>query len=393
LVAAISYVVVIGAIMALQLRENRRAFATRPAQRLRWTLRALPVPTLSSLFVGAAIVLRGEAVLAAFVPGLAPATFGDYNGPATVVLRQLAADAEPPMAVTAVVPDAAAPAPLAMDLPVDRISVGAYDPHLALTGQPLDIEHWYVRQDDPTLLAGALAHTRDQRTLMVTIEPWPAPGSSDTDVLGNVVGGASDDQLDELARIAAANRPQVILVRWGHEMELSNLYPWGAQDPDLYKQAFRRVADIFRAEGADNVRFVWSPAGNENAVDYYPGGDVVDYVGFTALADAGWDAGFGLPPQSFDDIVGARYRRLAPLDKPVLVAELGVSGTSLHKTAWLAEAGRSLSLYPQLRALVYFDDQNPPMNHLRTQPDWRIGADPLGAFLGLSGGVTASNRL
>jgi cellulose synthase (UDP-forming) len=54
----------------------------------------------------------------------------------------------------------------------------------------------------------------------------------------------------------------------------------------LYQQAFRHVVSLFRDEGADNVRFVWSPAGETNALDYYPGGDVVDYVGLTVLEDA-----------------------------------------------------------------------------------------------------------
>src|SRR5262249_23278448 len=155
---------------------------------------------------------------------------------------------------------------------------------LSLTNQPLDIEHWFVPQDDPMLLAGAIAHVPDQRALLVTIEPWPTSSEpADANVLDDVVSGGDDQQLQQLADIAASHRSQLLLVRWGHEMELANVYPWGARDPDLYQQAFRRVVSIFRAAGADNVRFVWSPAGNANAATYYPGDDVVDYVGITAL--------------------------------------------------------------------------------------------------------------
>jgi hypothetical protein len=87
-----------------------------------------------------------------------------------------------------------------------------------------------------------------------------APYVTDTDVLGTVVSGGADRDLRELAHVAAAHQPQVLLLRWGHEMELDNLYPWRARDPAEYQHAFRRVVSIFREEGADNVRFVWLPA-------------------------------------------------------------------------------------------------------------------------------------
>jgi cellulose synthase (UDP-forming) len=372
LVAALSYMVVIVAVVGLQFRENGRLFSMPRRAGVRSLLKATPVPTVSSLLVGVTIALRGQVVLATMVPGLSPAGFGDYDGSATSVLRA---------AAPAPVLQTATPAVLPMDLPAGRLSVGAYDPSLALADQPLDIEHWFVRQDDPTLLAGALAHAQNRRTLMVTVEPWPAVGSADSDVLGRVVSGGADEHLRALAQVAAAHQPQVVLMRWGHEMDLDNLYPWGAQDPGEYRQAFRRVVSIFRQEGADNVRFVWSPAGDESAAEYYPGANVVDYVGVTALADATWDAGFGLEPQSFDDIVGPRYARLAPLGKPMIVAELGVSGSPERQAEWLSAAGRSLAAYPRLNALVYFDAQNPPVNRISVEPDWRLSPSPAAAFL------------
>jgi cellulose synthase (UDP-forming) len=389
LLAALSYVVVIVAVVSLQLRENHRAFSLPRAARVRAALRAIPVPTLSSMLVATALVLRGGAVAAAFVPNMQSASnveFGvDFNGPATEVLREMASATPAPVptpTLTADAPSADVIAPAALDLPTDHLAIGAFDPHLALTDQPLDIEHWFVPQDDPTLFAGALAHAQDRRTLLVTLEPWPTSGEpANSDVLGKVVSGASDAQLRQMADLAAANRPQVILVRWGHEMELSDLYPWGAQDPALYTAAYRHVVSIFRSEGADNVRFVWSPACNANALDYYPGDDVVDYVGATVLGDAGWDAGFGLSPQSFDDIFGPRYRMLAPLGKPIIIAEMGVSGAPQRQAAWLTSAAQSVAAYGQLQAVVYFDDRNSAVNHQLVQPDWTLAGAPLRAFI------------
>jgi endoglucanase len=261
-----------------------------------------------------------------------------------------------------------APIRRALNLPPDGVAIGAYDPRLDLQALDLDLEHWFISQDDPRRLAAALEHARNRRTLLVTVEPSPLPGGAS--VLRGTVDGATDEQLRELARLVRAASPQVVLVRWAHEMDLSGLYPWAANDPELYRAAFRHVVGIFRAEGAANARFAWSPAGQSGAERFYPGADVVDYVGLTILEDGSWDAAGGLPPQSFRELLAPRYARLAPLDKPMMVAELGVSGPPQQQSAWLVDAAASLREFPAVRALVYFDDQNPPVEDVAVLPDW-----------------------
>jgi len=83
---------------------------------------------------------------------------------------------------------------------------------------------------------------------------------------------------------------------------------------------------------------------------------------------------------SFDDIFAPRYNRLAPFGKPIIVTELGVSGTALRQTSWLANARSAFASYPQLRGVLYFEAPNPPVNHLPTQPDWRLAPDARVAF-------------
>ena len=95
--------------------------------------------------------------------------------------------------------------------------------------------------------------------------------------------GWRDDELRALARVVRGRNPQVVLIRWGHEMELGGSYPWAANHPVLYRAAFRHVVELFRAEGVENARWVWSPAGDPGAAAYFPGHDVVDYVGITVL--------------------------------------------------------------------------------------------------------------
>ena len=256
-------------------------------------------------------------------------------------------------------------------LPSGQLSIGAYDPWLQLTTSPLNIEHWYVHQDDPDLLAAALLHARNQRTPLITVEPWPGSRQR-TPTLDWILAGRSDDDLRRLAQVVRSADPQIVLLRWGHEMDLSGLYPWSANNPDIYRAAFRHVVEIFRAEGASNVRWVWSPAGDLDAANFYPGDDMVDYVGLTVLGDEGWDHGFGLPRQSFAQLLEPRYRAVESIDKPIIVAEVGVSGSEQEQLEWLTAARQTLEEFPRIRAAVYFDDRNAPNNRLPTQPDWRI---------------------
>jgi beta-mannanase len=140
------------------------------------------------------------------------------------------------------------------------------------------------------------------------------------------------------------------------------------------------VVELFRGEGVTNVRWVWSPAGNSGLEAYYPGDDVVDYIGLTVLEDPIWDEGFGLRPQSFTQLLRPRYERVVPMNKPILVAELGVSDDLERQASWLADAAVAVSDFPEVRAMIYFNDVNAPST-LSTQPDWRVPAQLFSQFV------------
>jgi cellulose synthase (UDP-forming) len=317
-----------------------------------------PVTVSSAAAASAASMLPStepstETAVATAAPAL---TGGPGDGPESTM-----ASAPPPLA----------PAIRPFDLPGASIAKGMYDPWQAVASLPLDLEHWYIRQDEPRLLQGALHRTRDRRIALVTVEPFPQRGDR-TPVLDVIVAGARDGELRQLARVARDASPQVVLLRWGHEMELSGLYPWSANEPEMYRLAFRHVVKTFLEEGADNVRWVWSPVGNAGLEAYYPGDDVVNYVGVTVLGDEGWDANFGLPSQSFAELLAPKYERLALYGKPIVVAELGVSGPPERQTAWLEDAAHTIDQFPLVRALSYFNDVNAENNHLSSRPDWRV---------------------
>lgn len=261
----------------------------------------------------------------------------------------------------------------------DRVAVGAFDPWQTLTDQPRHIDHWYVSQSWAWLTVGALRHSEDGSALLLSMGPSPTPlqfGST----LQEVVDGKRDTQLRRLARVIASEPDRLILVRWGHNMDLAGLEPWSGEDPVLYQRAFRHVVELFRAEGATAARWVWSPSGQPNLAAYYPGDDVVDYIGLSIFEDETWNAALGNAPRSFADHLDERYARVTDFGKPIIVAELGVSGPAARQQAWLSEAFTALPAYPQIRAVVYFNDIAPPTRFFNTTPDWRIAPDQLGSL-------------
>lgn len=181
-------------------------------------------------------------------------------------------------------------------------------------------------------------------------------GREQTIPAARILGGEYDGYITAVAQeLKAFGAP--VLLRLAHEMNLER-YHWGTdksgygpQSPMLYKGLFRRVADIFRAEGADNVLFVFCPnvdslpaAPWNTAAAYYPGDDLVDVLGMDGYnwgtshskAVHGYDSSF----RSFRDIFGPLFnalRQLAPA-KPVMVFETASASAGGDKAAWVAEA-------------------------------------------------------
>lgn len=201
-------------------------------------------------------------------------------------------------------------------------SLGIYnDPSLkkpAPTNTAPYIDHIFVDWNNTTYLASELLRSYEAgNTPLVTIEP--RGNANGQDLLAKINSGEYDQNLhDVMDIVTAAKRP--VYVRFAHEAELTNLYPWSGQDPSLYIGAYRHVVTYARAHGASNVQWVWAPAGNIGAEAYYPGDDVVDIVGTTILYDQYWYG--GIQP-TFQQIAEPR-QWLAVFHKPLWIVELGV---------------------------------------------------------------------
>ncbi|SHG87382.1 glycoside hydrolase family 26 protein [Ferrimonas marina] len=155
------------------------------------------------------------------------------------------------------------------------------------------------------------------------------------DGLAQIDRGDFDAEIDKLGRFIAQH-PSPVLLRIGYEFDGS--WNLGYANQERYKAAFRRIAIGVRAQ-ADNVDIVWqgssSPAdevidGGFQAVDgWYPGNDVVDWVGLSWF----------LPPEQQGFGGSSSQRALADelltfaaaRNKPVMIAESAPQGFDLRE--------------------------------------------------------------
>jgi len=267
-----------------------------------------------------------------------------------------------------------------VDLPSDHdVALGAYDPKGFLDEADISIQHtyvvWFLAKDFSKTVEEAKAR---KRFPLISLEPWPLliDDLSAETLLQDINEGKYDEYIRDLAKRAKAQAPQKILIRWGHEMELNGLYPWGQGDPEAYISAYRRVVDTFEAFGVENVYWIWSPGGNVGAEEYYPGDNYVDYVGVTVLADYQWDQEAGFSSlRSFETLLAEKYRLSEEFDKLLIVAEVGNSmAGELEKRQWLLEARESFSSFPRLAAFLYFNDINAHETN-EYRPDWTVSKE------------------
>ena len=285
-----------------------------------------------------------------------------------------------------------------------QILLGAYDGHLPASfdgiialeqkiGRALPIIQLYTAWGDkpehsfPLVVANAIW---DMGSVpMITWEPWltefdsrrhphlPLRDARDSHGLRAVAEGAYDFYIDEWAQ-SAARFADPVFVRFAHEMNDPYRYPWGPQNntKEEYIASWQRVVTRFRAAGATNVIWVWSPHVAYEYWDlYYPGAGTVDWVATGVLnfgPIAQWSRWW-----SFDEIFGARYEKLAAFRKPVMIAEFGSLAVGGDRAAWYRDALEDLpSKYPAIRSVVFFEtggDQTVTYQKV----DWRITADSL----------------
>ena len=178
-----------------------------------------------------------------------------------------------------------------------------------------------------------------------------------------------------------------VLLRLGAEMN-----NWSDSDPQVFKQAFQKVASAARAYS--NIQMVFSPndISNRNVTisDYYPGDAYVDWVGMSTYHNSqyvSYDRSKGVASYSFDydkyyddAFYGVGIYDNDPLitikpivdlakahNKPVMISECGFAYRSDTAADLTAYATAQLNwfysylnmVYPEVKAVFYFDTTSP----------------------------------
>jgi hypothetical protein len=227
-----------------------------------------------------------------------------------------------------------------------------------------------------------------------------------------------------------------IMIRFGHEMN-GNWYAWG-QQPILYKQKFRLLAQSVHSR-TSRTAMLWAPSygvgypfgaprpvpGSPDfaALDtdgdgvltpaddmyepYYPGDDVVDWVGMTLYhwgVTYPWFENEMPLPNSFAGSLTGTYQGLTPNfyarycadgvhNKPMAIAETAAfynteqpgPGEFNLKQAWWQQVfnigGDSLAAldvalhFPKLKCIAWFDQYKQEAEAKNSWIDWRVSAD------------------
>ena len=231
----------------------------------------------------------------------------------------------------------------------------------------------YAPFDEPFPMSWAAESVRRAVPLVVSWEPWDSDVPLGVDQpaysLARIAAGAHDDYARAWARDAAASGATVLL-RFAAEMN-GDWHAWSRGDsPTDFRRAWRHLHDIFVAEGAEQVRWVFNPnnayPGSTTISAFWPGAAYVDW-----LAVDGYNWTGVLPHRDYESAAEVftdtvrQLRKLGP-GLPIMIAECGAGPDA--KETWLrdlaAEAPRlGVSL------VIWFEHDK--------ETDWRLATAAL----------------
>lgn len=266
-------------------------------------------------------------------------------------------------------PPAKSPYPLAKWEPVAGCYIGALDTpgegrsfdgesdasaFSRRVGVPLALGYTYLRYGADFPGRWAERNSDAGRAIQIALEP------------NDIFAVRDDDYLENWAR-DAARFPGAVFLRFGGEMN-GAWTPWHV-DPLAYRKAFRTVALVMK-RAAPNVAMVWAPndVPTDNLDRYYPGDDVVDWVGISLYVVRYYDDNLAEPayqdnPATFIEPFYAKYAKR----KPLCLVECGVTHNSrvegMPSEQFAAARIRDLLFamkvrFPRLKMFCWFDRNN-----------------------------------
>jgi hypothetical protein len=224
--------------------------------------------------------------------------------------------------------------------------------HLALdrTYMPWTFTHW-AQRIAPDVAAGRIPELA-----------WSAAPAT---TAAAIASGTQDKLITAAARALRDTGADVMLVPW-YEFDQPRGHKRFIGGPKKVIAAWRRMVGLFRAAGATNVHFVWTPMAYDfgahakvDARTFYPGDAYVHWIG----ADA-----YNLPGAPFrtqGQLLDAAVAFATAHHKPFIVGETASLASVAATPAWIEAYGAWAALHPAVKAVNFFDSISPKGNDFR----------------------------
>ena len=182
--------------------------------------------------------------------------------------------------------------------------------------------------------------------------------------VADVAAGTYDDYLRTYAD-SVRSFGHAVVIGFGHEMN-APWYSWGYGHVPAatFVAAWRHIVSLFRAEGAENVTWLWTinqdGPGTGPIASWWPGQGYVSWVGI--------DGYYFRPSDTFSSVFGRTIKQVRKFtSKPVLLSETAV-GPQADRFAKILDLFAGVIKYKTL-GLVWFDL---PTDKGVYNQDWRI---------------------
>jgi len=167
-----------------------------------------------------------------------------------------------------------------------------------------------------------------------------------------------------------------IFFRFAWEMNLPDMY-WSIKKtnstPEEFKNAWRRIHDIWGEAGVENIVWVLSfNTSHPKTIPYhelYPGDDYVDWV---AIDGYNWGNSYDWSNWTdFNGVFRNSYNELTKIsDKPMMLSEVNSAEVGGDKAAWLEDmmVEQIPNNFPEIEMIVFFNENKSQGERV----DWRI---------------------
>lgn len=252
-----------------------------------------------------------------------------------------------------------------------------------LAGRPLDHVHRFAGLAEQVPTADLDAIDSAGSRPLLSLEPWEHEHGADDErySLPALLRGEHDTAFRRWAHdLAAWDNP--LYLRFAHEMN-GDWYPWGVgvhgNQPSMFREAWVRVCEIFRAAGADKVAFVWAPNvavdGVTGFTDFYPGSSHVDVLGLDGYnwgdqrrsePHRGGPTRWTGPHEIFDASLAALAA--LPGTAPIWLTEIGCADDPdpARKATWIGDVFDMAAATDRVEAITWFD--------VDKERDWRFAS-------------------